>query len=122
MLQSKLLRDRGILVLSPQGPIEKADFERVANEVDPYIAENGKLAGVLIHAKSFPGWESFGALLAHLRFVRDHHRRIERIAVASDSEFLKIAPKIAEHFVKAEVKRFDYAEKEQALAWLATGR
>ena len=41
----------------------------------------GKLTGLLIEARSFPGWDSFGALIQHLKFLRDHHRKIDRVAV-----------------------------------------
>jgi hypothetical protein len=122
MLRFELLRERAILVITPDGPLEKADFEQLAKEVDPFIASKGKLAGLMIYAKSFPGWESFGAFVSHLKFVADHHRRIERIAAVSDNEFLKILPRIADHFVQAKVRHFSFEEKDQALAWLETGR
>jgi len=80
------------------------------------------MAGVMIYTKSFPGWESFGAFVSHLKFVADHHRKIKRIAAVTDSEFLKIVPRIADHFVQAEIKHFDFDEKEKALAWLEAGR
>ena len=63
MIKFELLRDRSILLITPRGPLEKEDFEQLAKEIDPFIAANGKLVGVMIHAKSFPGWESFGALV-----------------------------------------------------------
>lgn len=34
MLYFELLRVKGILIVTPHGPLEKADFERVAKEVD----------------------------------------------------------------------------------------
>jgi hypothetical protein len=66
--------------LSPNGSLEKADFERLCREIDSYTAENGKRTGLVVCVKSFPGWESLGAMFAHLKFVRDHHRDIDRIA------------------------------------------
>jgi hypothetical protein len=122
MIHFELLRNRNVLVITPDGPLGKADFERLAKEVDPFIASKGKLTGVMIYAKSFPGWDSFGAFVSHLKFVADHHRQVERIAAVTDSGFLKIMPRIAEHFVQAKIKHFDFAEKDQALAWLETGR
>ena len=77
------------LIVIPDGPLEKEDFEKLANEVDPFLESKGKLAGLMICAKSFPGWESFGAIVSHLKFVADHHRRIERRAAVTDSGFLK---------------------------------
>ncbi len=122
MIHFELLRDRGILVVTPTGPLEQADFELLAREVDPYIAAHGRLTGLAIYAKSFPGWESFGALVSHLRFVGGHHRNIARVAAITDSGFLAIVPKIVAHFVSAEVRHFDFDEKDRALAWLESGR
>jgi hypothetical protein len=122
MIHFELLRDRGILILTPQGPLEKSDFELVAREVDPFIAAKGKLAGVMIYAKSFPGWKNFEGLLSHLKFVGEHQTKIERVAAVTDSEFLTIMPSIVSHFVHAEVEHFGFDEKERALAWLETGR
>jgi hypothetical protein len=121
MIHFELLRDRNILIVIPDGPLEKEDFERLAKEVDPFPESKGKLAGLMICAKSFPGWESFAALASHLKFVADHHRRIERIAAVTDSEFLKIVPRIASHFVQAKIEHFDFEENDRALAWLETG-
>ena len=118
MLAHELLRDRGILLLRPQGPIQAGDFESIAKSVDPYIEQTGGLRGVMIEASSFPGWDSFAALVSHLRFVRDHHKLITKIAVVSDSAVLSIAPQIAKHFVKAEFRNFNPNDRESALAWL----
>ena len=118
MVNHELLRDEGILIIRPEGSLEASDFQRIAEEVDPYIEATGRLHGVMIDAESFPGWKDFAALVAHLRFVKDHHRSIERIAAVSDSNFLAIAPKIASHFVQADVRHFPHSQREQALAWL----
>jgi len=118
MVNYELLRADGILIIRPQVPLEAADFQRIANEVDPYIEANGKLHGVMIDAKSFPGWMDFAALVAHLTFVKDHHRKIEKIAAVSDSTFLSLAPKIASHFIQADVRHFAHSQKEEALNWL----
>lgn len=122
MIHFELLRNRGILIVTPQGPLEKTDFELIGQEVDPFIAAKGKLTGLMIYAKSFPGWKNFEALLSHLKFVGEHQRLIERVAAVTDSEFLTIMPSIVTHFVHAEVKHFGLDDKERALAWLETGR
>src|SRR5262245_38596579 len=121
MLQHELMRERGILAIEPKGPLEASDFGALAAAVDPYIEQHGDLKGLLVDAPSFPGWDDFAALVSHVRFVRDHHRRIRRIAVVSDSTFLTVAPKIASHFVSAEVRTFDAADRAAALAWLESG-
>src|SRR6187200_3508465 len=118
MVDFELLRDDGILVIRPQGSLEATDFQKIAAEVDPYIEANGKLHGLMIDAEAFPGWKDFAALVAHLRFVRDHHRKIEKVAVVSDSTFLSVAPKIAAHFVRADLRHFPQLQRDAALAWL----
>jgi len=118
MLTHDLRRDDGILVIKPDGPLEKADFETLAAHVDAYLEQNGVLRGVLVHAKAFPGWKDFGALVAHLKFLKEHHRKIEKVAVAVDGAFATVMPQLASHFVHAEVKHFDSARESEALAWL----
>jgi len=121
MLEPQLLADEGILVLTPQGPLEKADFERLALLVDPYIEQKGALKGVMIYAKSFPGWADFAALLSHLRFVKDHQQHVARVAAVSDSSVLTVLSAIAKHFVRAEVRHFEFEEKDPAMRWLKGG-
>jgi hypothetical protein len=119
MLKFELLRDVGVLVVEPRDALTAEDFQAVAQAVDPYIQENGRLTGLLIDAPSFPGWESFAALIEHIRFVRDHHRNIDRVAAVTDSPVLTIAPKIAQHFAHPEFKVFGSGERTSALAWLS---
>ena len=118
MVEFELLKADGILILRPEGRLEAADFERVAREVDPYIEANGRLHGLLLDAAAFPGWKDFAALIAHFKFVRDHHRKIGRVAVVSDSSFLSVAPRFATHFVQADVRHFPQPQRDEARAWL----
>jgi stage II sporulation SpoAA-like protein len=118
MLTHELLRDEGILILRPQGPLQAGDFTSLATVVDPYLEEHGTLRGIMVDAPSFPGWDSFAALASHLRFVRDHHRLIGKVAAVSDSPVLSLGPKLAKHFVKAEIRNFKGNERAAALAWL----
>ena len=118
MVSHELLRHEGILIIRPEDSLEASDFQNIAQEIDPYIEANGKLHGVMIDTESFPGWKDLAALVAHLKFVRDHHRKIEKIAAVSDSGFLSIAPKIASHFVQADVRHFPHSQRDEALAWL----
>ncbi|HZM48581.1 MAG TPA: STAS/SEC14 domain-containing protein [Burkholderiales bacterium] len=118
MLSHDLRRDDGILVLMPDGPLEAADFETLAAHVDAYLEQHGMLHGVMVKARAFPGWKDFTALLAHMKFVKGHHRRIEKVAVVADGGVLAVMPHIASHFLKAEVRHFDYDHEDAALEWL----
>lgn len=118
MLNVRLDELTGIASLSPEGKLAKSDFNAASAKIDPYIEQQGKLNGLFIETKTFPGWDSFGALLSHLRFVKDHHREIERVALATDSSIGDVAEKLGNHFVSAEVKTFDFDERDQAKLWL----
>ena len=118
MLHYELLRDEGVLVVTPEGPLESADFKRLAEEVDPYIKEKGKLHGLLISAESFPGWKDFGSLVNHLKFVKNHHHKIDKVAAVTDSGFMAIVPRVARHFVHAEVRHFPYEKRDAAMVWI----
>jgi hypothetical protein len=121
MLNYELMRDKGILIVMPEGPLQVADFERLAQEADPYIEDHGKLNGLMVYAKSFPGWHDFAALRSHFRFVRNHHQHIKKVAAVTDSGLLSIMPRIASHFVQADIRRFPCHDKDAALNWLEGG-
>lgn len=119
MLSVDLDEENGIATLEPGSVLTKSDFESVATVLDPYIEKTGRLNGLVIHTKSFPGWDSFAALLTHLRFVKDHHKKISRVAFSTDSVIGNLAEVIASHFVSAEIKRFSYQETEKARLWVS---
>jgi hypothetical protein len=77
--------------------------------------------GLLIHAEKFSGWDSFAALTTHIRFVHDHHRKIERVAIVTDSNLGKLAQALAKHFVAAEVRHFAFDKYADAMLWLESG-
>jgi hypothetical protein len=118
MLSYQLRHDEGILVLHPEGSIEAADFTALARQVDNYLEGYGTLRGVLIHAKSFPGWKDFGALLAHLRFLKGHLKRIKKVAVVANGVIANIIPNIANHFLHAQVQHFEFDREDAAWDWL----
>ena len=118
MLRLEWQCDRKILVITPDGPLSTSDFERFAQEIDPLIASQERVAGFLFCAKSFPGWQNVNALLTHLKFVISHHRHIERIAAANNNVALKMLSSVAGLFIHPKIKHFKFEEKDQALAWL----
>lgn len=113
----RIVPESGVLVVDVSQALRSQDFDAIALTADTWIEAHGKLNGLVIHARRFPGWENLGALMKHVRFVRDHHRKISRIALAADSAMANVAPSIAEHFVKAEVKAFRYDEVDRAIEW-----
>ncbi|MEO6292529.1 MAG: STAS/SEC14 domain-containing protein [Burkholderiaceae bacterium] len=118
MIEHTLDTTHSILYVRPKSSLEQSDFVDLARTIDPYITETGDLAGLIIEVSTFPGWESLGAMAAHFRFVRDHHKHIKKIGVVTDSALGKVAEQLASHFVSAEISHFSAGELEAAKQWV----
>ena len=121
MLTTTLDEQNKIATLEPDGPLSAADFEAASAVIDPYIEAGGELNGLVIYTESFPGWDSFKALHSHLTFVKEHHKKVPRIAFVTDSRIGDIAESVASHFVSAEIKNFDYGDMDKAEQWILGG-
>jgi hypothetical protein len=53
-------------------------------------------------------------MAAHFRFVRDHHKRVKKVAVVTDAPLGTLAEKLASHFVSATLRYFPAGEVEAA--------
>ena len=120
MLDYSIMMPAGILVLKPHAPLSKEDFGGLSAAVDSYLSDHAKLHGVLIKTKEFTGWENFGGFTAHMHFVNEHHRQVERVAVVTDSMIAGIAESLSKHFTSAEVRHFPFVDDVKALDWLKT--
>lgn len=109
-----------VLTLHPKAALQKSDFTALGAAVDPQIEEHGDLNGLILDVDKFPGWDSFGALVTHLRFVRDHHKHIKKLAVVTDSHLGDVAEHLASHFISAEIRHFPADEMMQAQAWIGS--
>ena len=121
MLDHTLDAKNSILFIRPKSSLSESDFVRLAKTVDPHIAAGGALGGIIIESPEFPGWESFGAMAAHFRFVRDHHKKIRRVALVTDSALGSVAENLASHFVSAEIKSFRSGDLDVAKQWVLDG-
>jgi hypothetical protein len=118
MIAYELDKEQKLLIIRPEGPLSEQDFKTVAGAIDPFIEESGSLAGLVIQAATFPGWQDFAGLVGHLKFVKGHHKQIQKIAAVTDDKLVAIFPKMAGHFVSAEIKHFSSGEFEAAKAWV----
>jgi hypothetical protein len=117
MLDIELDREAGLAILRPEGALSERDFDAVSSVIDPYLEEHGELSGLIIYTKEFPGWESFGAMLKHFKFVKNHQRKISHVALVTDSKIGNLAEMIAGHFVSANVKHFPQDSFIDARNW-----
>lgn len=119
MIDYHLDNSTGVLTLQPKAALQKSDFEALAKAVDPQIDEHGDLSGLILNVAKFPGWDSFGAMITHFRFVRDHHKHVKKIAVVTDSPLGDVAEHLASHFISAEIRHFPAGQADEARSWIA---
>src|SRR5262245_18695062 len=112
MIEFNLDSAASVLYIRPISALEKGDFAQLAKTVDPHIEKTGDLNGVLVEAATFPGWSTVGALVAHMRFVREHHKHVKKIAIVTDSAIGNVAENFAAHFIAADIKHFRASELE----------
>ena len=114
----KITLDHNYCLIKPLGPLSSDDFDAIAQHIDPIIESGGRLDGLMIKTRSFPGWESLGDVIEHFRFVKNHHRAVGRKAMVTDTPLAHIFPAIVGHFVSATVKQFDFDDFDGAVAWM----
>jgi len=113
----RLVPESEIIVVEVDEPLRAQDFDALSRTADAWLEHHETLHGLVIRLRRFAGWENLGSLIRHVRFVRDHHRRIRRVAFVADGELLGALPQVAEHFVAAEVRSFASDEIERAMSW-----
>lgn len=108
----------GILETRPTGPLSEDDFKSLGNEIDSVLSDDRTLNGLLIYTKDFPGYESLSDLVAHGEFIGEYRDRVAKVAVCTDSSVAGLLQVIGKIFTEAEVKKFDFDEKDEADKWL----
>jgi len=120
MLAYHLNESTGIVELRPRGRLEARDFASLALTVDGYLEDHGKLRGVVVELDHFPGWDDWDAVAAHLRFLRQHMPRVERVALVTDNPWLEPLPEVLNLITPLEVRRFATERRGEAFAWVAS--
>ena len=112
--------DTGILMLEPvtDKALSEDDFEAVGKAIGAYLEHHERLGGLLIHSRKFPGWQSVGALFAHLKFVNAVHDKISKVALVTNSPIGTFADHVLDPLMLAKVRKFDDDERDAAMRWL----
>lgn len=113
------LVEPGVVLVEVSDPLRTADFVLLAEIVDEWLADHPTLQGVVVHTRRVPGWATPGSLLRHIGFVRGHHRRIERVALASDTRAASVLPRVITRVIHPQVRAFGYERLDDAIAWAA---
>ncbi|MFO7762849.1 MAG: STAS/SEC14 domain-containing protein [Wenzhouxiangellaceae bacterium] len=108
----------GILEIRPTGTLSEHDFKSMAAELETIEKDERTLNGILIRTENFPGYESFSDMLAHAEFIAEFRDRIPKVAVCTDSTVAGLMQIIGKVFTEAEVRKFDYGNRDEAEKWL----
>ena len=107
-----------VVEVALKGTIQSSDFDQIREQVDQLVATHGTVR-LLIDASDFHGWQNIQAAKTHFQFVKDHHNRVERIAVLGNHQWQYWLASVIGVFLHPEVKCFEPDQREAARAWLA---
>lgn len=110
--------DYDILEITPTGPLREQEIEQLAEELEGIRRRNRRLCGLLIHTKTFPGYESFSDVIAHSKLIKNRLDMVDKVAIATDSPVAGLAELVGRSLAKVDVKRFSYDAKDEAEKWL----
>jgi len=108
-----------IAILELKESLSKDDFLYAKSVIDPFIEKNGKLNGIIIYVKEFPYWDSFSGFVSHMKFIKNHHENVKKLAFVTDSFVGEIGEHVGSHFISAEVKNFNFNALDEAKEWIA---
>ena len=107
------------LRIVPSEKLTEADFRDLAQQVDSMIMKCGQIR-LLIDASGFNGWESFAAFEAHMSFIKNHQRNVERIAAIVGHDWQHWVVDIARWFLHPEARAFDKSREGEAQRWVVS--
>jgi hypothetical protein len=79
MRASNAISADALRIIAPE-KLKADDFRQIGPQIDSLIEQHGKIR-LLIDASGFKGWENIAAFESHAGFIKNHHRRIEHVAV-----------------------------------------
>jgi hypothetical protein len=93
------------------------DFREIEPQIDAMIRQNGKIR-LLIDGSGFNGWANIPAFEAHAGFVKNHQRKVERIAVVTGHDWQTWLIGAFKMFLDPEIKAYDKSHENDALKWI----
>lgn len=106
-----------ILKIKVSEKLKESDFTALAPQTDAMIREYGHIR-LLIDATAFNGWSDMEAARKHFAFVRDHQKKIERVALIAGHAWQHWIAGMASVFVHPDIKVFDNGRQAEAEEWL----
>ena len=116
MIEMEVISGNALKITAPK-KLYADDFQQIAPKVDSFISQLGKIR-LLIDVSNFNGWSNAAALLSHIRFVKDHHQKVERIAVVGARNWQHWVIGVVRMILHPEVRAYDRSQQSEALRWI----
>jgi hypothetical protein len=116
MIKTETISADTLRIIAPE-KLKADDFRQIAPQIDSLIQQHGKIR-LLIDASDFRGWENIAAFESHARFIKNHHRRVERVAVIAAHDWHHWLIGAVGMFLHPEVRAYDKSHESEALRWI----
>jgi len=116
MIKTELISANALKIVAPD-KLKADDFRQIAPQIDSLISQYGKIR-LLIDASGFNGWENIAAFEDHAAFVKNHQKKIERIAVIAAHDWQHWLIGAVRIFVHPEVRAYNKSHASEALQWI----
>ena len=117
MIKTEIISANALKIVAPD-KLKADDFHLIAPQIDALISRHGKIR-LLIDATGFNGWETIAAFENHAGFVKNHHQKVERIAIIAAHDWQRWLVGALRMFLHPDVKTYDVSHEGDALQWIA---
>ncbi len=116
MIKTELISANALKIVVPD-KLKADDFHQIAPQIDSLIRQHDKIR-LLIDASGFNGWENIAAFENHAGFVKNHQKKIERIAVITAHEWQHLLIGAVRIYVHPEARAYDKSHAREAFQWI----
>jgi SpoIIAA-like len=116
MIKTEIISANALKITAPD-KLKGDDFRQIAPQVDSLIRQHGQIR-LLIDASGFNGWENIAAFEHHAGFIKNHQRKVERIAVIAAHEWQHWLIGALRIFLHPQVRAYDKNHEREALKWI----
>lgn len=117
MLTYRSAPNSKIVEIAVDGAVTRQDFNDVIGEINSKIDSFGSV-DVLEEIRSI-GETPPAVILADLRWVASHMKKVGRAAVVCDKHWIEKMVDLMQTVTKADIRHFDSGEIDEARKWLA---
>jgi SpoIIAA-like len=116
MIKTEIISTNALRIIAPE-KVNAEDSRQIAPQVDSLISQHGRIR-LLVDASRFNGRENFAAFANHVWFIKNHQRKVERIAVIAARDWQHWVIGAVRMFLHLEVRAFDKSHESEALQWI----